>query len=100
MTLCCRVSSELTQLESVEATWKLWETQAEELTKALRQDGDTLRVLDAAIQTGSLTDTVTASVQGVAKLLNDKRKSQPGKKLLLQHTKTQVSLSAVTCLGS
>ncbi|XP_071530629.1 uncharacterized protein klar isoform X1 [Panulirus ornatus] len=84
-----RVNSEVSRLEGVEATWKLWETQAEELTKALRQDGDTLKVLDAAIQTGPLTDTVTASVQGVARLLNDRRKTQPGKKLLLQHTKTQ-----------
>lgn len=86
----CRVNSELSRLENVDATWKLWETQAEELTKMLRQDGDTLKVLDVAIQTGSMTDSTTASMQGVARLLNDKRKTQPGKKLLLQHTKTQV----------
>nr|XP_053633922.1 klarsicht protein-like [Cherax quadricarinatus] len=85
-----RVSSELTRLGVVEDTWKRWETEADELSRALRQDGDTLKVLDAAIQTGSLTDTVTASVQGVARLLNDRRKTQPGKKLLLQHTKAQV----------
>ncbi|KAK8744579.1 hypothetical protein OTU49_000880 [Cherax quadricarinatus] len=84
-----RVSSELTRLGVVEDTWKRWETEADELSRALRQDGDTLKVLDAAIQTGSLTDTVTASVQGVARLLNDRRKTQPGKKLLLQHTKAQ-----------
>ncbi|KAK3872555.1 hypothetical protein Pcinc_022368, partial [Petrolisthes cinctipes] len=97
-----RVSSEVTRLESVQATWKLWESQAEELSRALRHDSDTLRVLDAAIQTGGpLTDSVTASVEGVARLLNDRRKTLPassavvtaagvGKKgLLLQHTKTQ-----------
>lgn len=84
-----RVSSELSRLENVDAAWKLWETQAEELTKMLRQDGDTLKVLDVAIQTGSMTDSTTASMQGVARLLNDKRKTQPGKKLFLQHTKTQ-----------
>lgn len=86
----CRVNSELSRLENVDATWKLWESQAEELTKILRQDGDTLKVLDEAIQTGTMTDSATASMQGVARLLNDKRKTQPGKKLLLQHTKTQV----------
>lgn len=80
----------MSRLESVDATWKMWESQAEELTKMLRQDGDTLKVLDVAIQTGSMTDSTTASMQGVARLLNDKRKTQPGKKLLLQHTKTQV----------
>lgn len=84
-----RLSSEVSRLEGVEDAWKRWETQAEELTRALRQDGETLKVLDTAIQTGSLTDTETASVQGVARLLNDKRKTQPGKKLLLQHTKAQ-----------
>lgn len=84
-----RVSSEVSRLENVDAAWKLWESQAEELTKMLRQDEDTLRVLDVAIQTGSMTDTTTASMQGVARLLNEKRKTQPGKKLLLQHTKTQ-----------
>lgn len=84
-----RVSSELSRLENVDAAWKLWETQAEELTKMLRQDGDTLKVLDVAIQTGSMTDSTTASMQGVARLLNDKRKTLPGKKLFLQHTKTQ-----------
>lgn len=84
------MNSELSRLENVDATWKIWESQAEELTKMLRQDGDTLRVLDVAIQTGSMTDSTTASMQGVARLLNDKRKTQPGKKLLLQHTKTQV----------
>ncbi|KAG0715020.1 hypothetical protein GWK47_012926 [Chionoecetes opilio] len=84
-----RVSSEASRLENVDATWKLWESQAEELSKMLRQDSDTLRVLDVAIQTGSMTDTATASMQGVARLLNEKRKTQPGKKLLLQHTKTQ-----------
>lgn len=86
----CSVNSEVSRLENVDTTWKLWESQAEELTKMLRQDGDTLKVLDEAIQTGSMTDTATASMQGVARLLNDKRKTQPGKKLLLQHTKTQV----------
>ncbi|XP_063840507.1 serine-rich adhesin for platelets-like isoform X5 [Scylla paramamosain] len=84
-----RVSSEVSRLENVDAAWKLWESQAEELTKMLRQDSDTLRVLDVAIQTGSMTDTTTASMQGVARLLNEKRKTQPGKKFLLQHTKTQ-----------
>ena len=87
-----RVCSEVSRLENVDAAWKLWESQADELTKMLRQDGDTLKVLDVAIQTGSMTDTATASMQGVARLLNEKRKTQPGKKLLLQHTKTQVSL--------
>lgn len=74
----------------MEATWRLWETQAEELRRALRKDCDTLKVLDAAIQTGSLTDTATASMQDVERLLNDRRKSQPGKRLTLQHTRTQV----------
>ncbi|KAG7176240.1 putative Nuclear envelope localization domain-containing protein [Homarus americanus] len=94
-----RMSSEVSRLEGVEATWKLWETQAEELTKALRQDEDTLKVLDAAIQTGSLTDNVTASVQGVARLLNDRRKTQPGKRLLLQHTKAQGSTLSLGTSG-
>lgn len=85
-----RASSELSRLEGVEATWRLWETQAEELRRALRKDCDTLKVLDAAIQTGSLTDTATASMQDVERLLNDRRKSQPGKRLTLQHTRTQV----------
>lgn len=84
-----RASSELSRLEGVEATWRLWETQAEELRRALRKDCDTLKVLDAAIQTGSLTDTATASMQDVERLLNDRRKSQPGKRLTLQHTRTQ-----------
>lgn len=85
-----RATNEVSRLEGLEATWKLWESEAEELTRALRQDGDTLKVLDVAIQTGSLTDSVTASVQDVARLLNDRRKSQqPGKKLMLQHTRTQ-----------
>ncbi|XP_068217202.1 klarsicht protein [Palaemon carinicauda] len=85
-----RASTEVSRLEGLEATWKLWEAEAQELTRALRQDGDTLKVLDAAIQTGSLTDSVTASMQDVAKLLNERCKSQqPGKKLMLQHTRTQ-----------
>ncbi|XP_066939729.1 uro-adherence factor A isoform X2 [Macrobrachium rosenbergii] len=85
-----RASNEVSRLEGLEATWKLWEAEAEELTRALRQDGDTLKVLDAAIQTGSLTDSVTASMQDVARLLNERCKSQqPGKKLVLQHTRTQ-----------
>ncbi|XP_047491710.1 uncharacterized protein LOC125040954 isoform X2 [Penaeus chinensis] len=84
-----RASSELSRLEGVEATWRLWEAQAEELRRALRKDCDTLKVLDAAIQTGSLTDTATASMQDVERLLNDRRKSQPGKRLTLQHTRTQ-----------
>ncbi|KAK7066751.1 hypothetical protein SK128_005331, partial [Halocaridina rubra] len=86
-----RASNEVSRLEGLEATWKLWEDEAEELTRALGQDRDTLKVLDSAIQTGSLTDSVTASAQDVARLLNDRCKSQqqPAKKLVLQHTRTQ-----------
>ena len=90
-----RVLCEISRLESTHATWSLWESQAEELTQALRHDGDTLQVLDTAIQTGTLTESVTASVQDVAKLLSDTRKtnagSSGGKRITsLQHTRTQV----------
>ena len=58
-----------------------------------------LQVLDAAIQTGSLTESVTSSVQDVAKLLNDRCKTQQPntgtitKRITtLQHTRTQVTL--------
>lgn len=85
-----RATNEVSRLEALEATWKLWETEVEELTRALGQDKDTLKVLDGAIQKGSVTDSMTASVQDVARLLNDRcRSQQPGKKLLLQHTRTQ-----------
>ncbi|XP_076062425.1 uncharacterized protein LOC143037757 [Oratosquilla oratoria] len=84
-----RISAEASRLEGVENSWRLWEAQAEELTKALRHDHDTLSVLDTAIQTGSLSDSVTASVQDVAKLLNERRRTQSGKKINLQATRTQ-----------
>ncbi|CAL4067721.1 unnamed protein product [Meganyctiphanes norvegica] len=87
-----RVTNEVVRLEGVETTWRMWEAQAAELRQALRHDQDTLAVLDQAIQTGSISDSLNASAQDVARLLNDRRKTQQpsqAKKLLLQHTRTQ-----------
>lgn len=68
-----RVNAELSSLQSAEATWRLWEEQKAELYQALKQDSDTLKFIDAAIDDGGPTETVTASVHDVAKLLNEKR---------------------------
>lgn len=95
-----RASSEVSRLEGVEATWRLWENQADELRRALRKDGDTLKVLDAAIQTGSLSDTATASMQDVERLLNERRKSQTGKRLTLTRTQGVDIQSSTTSLGT
>lgn len=69
------VSQQLGNLQIVSQAWQQFEIHLSELQGALRSDQDTLRMLDSALQGGTVSPDVATSVRDVAKVLSEKQDS-------------------------
>jgi hypothetical protein len=69
------VSQQLGSLQMVSEAWQQFETHLFELQGALRSDQNTLRMLDSALQGGTVSPDVATSVRDVAKVLSEKQDS-------------------------
>lgn len=76
-TFCCShsVSQQLGNLQMVSQAWQQFEIHLSELQGALRSDQNTLRMLDSALQGGTVSADVATSVRDVAKVLSEKQDS-------------------------
>lgn len=71
--VCYRASQQLTKLQQLSEAWQQFEFHLSELQIALRGDHETLRMLDCALQGGSVSPDVATSFRDVAKVLSDKQ---------------------------
>lgn len=69
------VSQQLGNLQMVSQAWQQFEIHLSELQGALRSDQNTLRMLDSALQGGTVSPDVATSVRDVAKVLSEKQDS-------------------------
>lgn len=69
------VSQQLGNLQVVSQAWQQFEIHLSELQGALRSDQNTLRMLDSALQGGTVSPDVATSVRDVAKVLSEKQDS-------------------------
>ncbi|XP_044741314.1 uncharacterized protein LOC123302466 [Chrysoperla carnea] len=70
------VSEQLNNLEGLHNLWSQLELRLEELQGALRSDEHTLRMLDTALQGGTVSADVATSIRDVAKVLSEKNNTQ------------------------
>ncbi|XP_075226377.1 klarsicht isoform X2 [Lycorma delicatula] len=78
-----RANAQLSSLQQLSAAWQQFELHLSELQVALRGDHETLRMLDSALQRGSVSPDVATSVRDVAKVLSEKQEMRCESALVL-----------------